>query len=157
MRKSILFATLAIAVIVSACTLEDKLNTCVKQEEDIEKFINNKYADSTVFITDNGISRIVMAHGKGAAAQKGDSIIFSYKGYVFNNGPGAQFAEGRMKERLGDKHLISGLDEGMVGMMAGEEAYIVFSSRYGFFDKATGAVSSMSPLIYYVTLENIYK
>jgi FKBP-type peptidyl-prolyl cis-trans isomerase len=158
MKKSLLPAMLILCLaVLAACTMDEKLSTCVKQEESIESYIESKFADSTVVITDNGIARIVMVHGNGPAAQKGDSVLFSYKGYLFSKGPGAQFAEGRIKERLGDRHMIDGLDEGMVGMMRGEEAYIAFSARYGFFDKATGAVSPMTPLIYYVTLENIYR
>lgn len=158
MKKTLLIATLVLCLAAfAACTMDDKLNECVKQEESIESYIQSKFADSTVVVTENGISRIVMVHGSGAAAQKGDSVLFSYKGYLFSKGPGAQFAEGRIKERLGARHMIDGLDEGMVGMMQGEEAYIAFSARYGFFDKATGAVKPMTPLIYYVTLENIYR
>ena len=159
MKKAILFAIVVIAVLAQACTLEDKLNLCVTQEENIEKFIENKYADSTVFVTNSGISRIVMVHGSGTAAQPGDSVVFSYKGYTFNNskGPDTQFAEGRIKEKLGAKRMIPGLDEGMVGMLQGEESYIAFSARYGFFDQASGALSPMTPLIYYVTLEYIYR
>ena len=158
MKKTLLIATFALCLAATAaCTMDEKLNECVKQDENIESYINKHFADSTVYVTDNGISRIVMVHGKGPAAQKGDSVIFSYKGYIFSNGPSAQFTEGRIKERLGDRHMIDGLDEGMVGMMKGEEAYIAFSAKYGFFDKSTGALKPMSPLIYYITLENIYK
>ena len=152
MKKAILFAIVVIAVLAQACTLEDKLNLCVTQEENIEKYIEKNYADSTVFVTDSGISRIVMV-------QQGDSVVFSYKGYTFNNskGPDTQFAEGRIKEKLGSKRLIPGLDEGIVGMLQGEQSYIAFSARYGFFDQASGALKPMTPLIYYVTLENIYR
>ncbi|MBO7584868.1 MAG: FKBP-type peptidyl-prolyl cis-trans isomerase [Bacteroidales bacterium] len=157
MKKSILFTIAALAALLQSCTLEDKLNICVSQEESIQKYIEKNYADSTVIVTGSGISRIVMVHGSGVAAQKGDSVIFAYKGYTFSNGPYSQFTEGRIKERLGDKHMITGLDEGIVGMLPGEESYIAFSARYGFFDKAAGALKRMTPLIYYVTLENIYR
>ena len=53
MKKTSLLAAAAIATaIVSACTLNDKLALCVTQEENIEKFIAEKYADSTVFVTE---------------------------------------------------------------------------------------------------------
>lgn len=157
MKKSILFAIVAFTALLQACTMEDKLKVCVTQEENIEKYIEKTYADAAVFVTDSGVSRIVMVEGSGTAAQKGDSVVFSYKGYVFRNGPSSQFTEGRIKERLGDKHMLAGLDEGIVGMLSGEEAYIAFSARYGFFDKSAGALEPMTPLIYYVTLENIYR
>ncbi|MCR5827302.1 MAG: FKBP-type peptidyl-prolyl cis-trans isomerase [Bacteroidales bacterium] len=157
MKKSVLFSIAVIVALLQSCTLEDKLNVCVSQEESIQKYIEKTYADSTVIVTGSGISRVVMVHGSGVAAQKGDSVVISYKGYTFRNGPSSQFAEGRLKERLGDKHLIAGLDEGIVGMLPGEESYIAFSARYGFFDKAAGALPRMTPLIYYVTLENIYR
>jgi len=158
MKKTALLAAIAIsAAIVTACTLDDKLAVCVNQEEDIEKYIADHYADSTVFVTDPGVSRITMVHGSGAAAQIGDSVYFSYQGYTYKKGPSTQFAEGLMKTKLGDGYLIKGLDEGMVGMSRGEEAYIVFSARNGFFDKAVAAISPMTPLIYYVTLEDIYR
>ncbi|MBR5735863.1 MAG: FKBP-type peptidyl-prolyl cis-trans isomerase [Bacteroidales bacterium] len=159
MKLSVLiFASLAIAIVsVSACTLEDKISLCVTQEENIESYIANKYADSTVVVSEHGISRVVMVHGIGNPAQAGDSVLFSYQGYTFENGPGNQFAEGTVKSRLGNGSLLSGLDEGMAGMMRGEEAYIIFSARYGFFDQAAGSVVPMTPLIYYVKLEDIYK
>ena len=158
MKKSVLLAIIAIAAaVLQACTLDDKLNLCVTQEENIEKFIDSKYADSTVVVTESGISRITMVHGRGAAAQKGDSVCFTYQGYTFKNGPDVQFSEGLMKARLGDGLLIKGLDEGLVGMTLGEEAYLVFSARNGFFDKSVAAISPMTPLMYYVVLEDIYK
>ena len=158
MKKTSLLAAAAIATaIVSACTLNDKLALCVTQEENIEKFIAEKYADSTVFVTETGISRITMLHSSGAVAQKGDSVIFFYQGYIFNKGPGVQFSEGVMKTKLGDGELIKGLDEGMVGMALGEEAYIAFSARNGFFNESVGAIAPMTPLIYYIALEDIYK
>jgi len=159
MKKTILLAAAAIATaIVSACTLNDKLALCVTQEENIEKFIAEKYADSTVFVTETGISRITMRHSSSStAAQKGDSVFFSYQGYIFNNGPGVQFSEGVMKTKLGDGEIIKGLDEGMAGMTLGEEAYIAFSARNGFFSESVGAIAPMTPLIYYIALEDIYK
>ena len=157
MKKSLLLAIVAIAAIVSACTLNDKLSLCVTQEENIEKYIASKFADSTVVVTESGISRIIMAHGTGAAAQAGDSVYFAYQGYTFNTGPSVQFTEGLMKAKLGDGNIINGLDEGMVGMTQGEEAIIIFSARNGFFDESVGAVGPMTPLIYYVALEDIYK
>ncbi|MBO6068837.1 MAG: FKBP-type peptidyl-prolyl cis-trans isomerase [Bacteroidales bacterium] len=158
MKKPILLAAVAIAAaIVSACTLDDKLAVCITQEEAIEKFIENKYADSTVVVTESGISRILMVPGSGTAAQPGDSVIISYLGYIFNNGPGVQFTEGDTRAKLGGGVLVKGLDEGIVGMTRGEEAYIAFSARNGFFNESVGAIPHMTPLIYYVKLEDIYK
>jgi FKBP-type peptidyl-prolyl cis-trans isomerase len=158
MKKTALLATVAIAVaIISACTMNDRLAVCVTQEEAIEKYIASKFADSTVVVTESGVSRIVMVQGNGATAQEGDSVIVSYLGYTFDNGPSVQFTDGITKSKLGDGHLIKGLDEGIVGMARGEEAFIAFSARNGFFNESVGAVSPMTPLIYYVKLEDIYR
>lgn len=158
MKKTILLATVTLmAAIVSACTLNDKLALCVTQEEAIEKYIADKFADSTVTVTDSGISRILMVPGIGATAQPGDSVIVLYQGYTFNNGPKNQFTEGITKAKLGDGNLIKGLDEGIVGMSLSEEAFILFSARNGFFNESVAAVDPMTPLIYYVKLEDIYK
>ena len=158
MKKPTLLATVAIAAaILSACTMNDRLAVCVSQEESIEKYIANKFADSTVVITDSGVSRIVIVHGSGAEAQEGDSVIVSYLGYTFDNGPSVQFTDGITKSKLGDGYLIKGLDEGIVGMARGEESFIAFSARNGFFNESVGAVAPMTPLIYYVKLEDIYR
>lgn len=158
MKKPVLLSALALmAAIVSACTLNDKLALCVTQEEAIEKYIAEKFADSTVTVTESGISRILMVPGSGATAKPGDSVIVLYQGYTFNNGPKTQFTEGITKTKLGDGLLIKGLDEGIVGMSLSEEAYILFSARNGFFNESVGAVAPMTPLIYYVKLEDIYK
>ena len=152
----ILLSVISLAVL-SSCNKEDKLNKCVSQEESIEKYIQSKYADATVVITDTGISRIITVNGSGAQAQPGDSVAFEYKGYTFSNGPSNQFVEGFYRSKLGDKSLISGLDEGIAGMNKGEEAWIIFSARYGFFDEAVGAISPLTPLMYYVKLDEIYR
>jgi len=158
MKKPIVLAAMAIiAAIVSACTLDDKLAVCVTQEEAIEKYIADKFADSTVIVTDSGISRILIVPGNGTIAKPGDSITISYQGYTFDNGPKTQFTEGITKAKLGNGFLIKGLDEGIIGMARSEEALIAFSARNGFFDESVAAVAPMTPLIYYVKLEDIYK
>lgn len=158
MKKSLLYLFLVatLMVLLSSCTKDEKMATCLSQEESIEQFVQKQYADSTVIIND-GATRIVLAEGLPAIAAKGDSVAFVYQGFLFNNGPSVMFSEGRHNVKLGSDDLIPGLNKGIEGMHLEEQSIIAFSAEYGFFDSRVANVPAMSALIYYVTLEKIKK
>ncbi len=155
MIKKILFILPAIAIL-SSCIEDSNAETATKQEETIDSFLTTRYADSTV-VNNKGVNRIILLAGDGDIAEVGDSVAFDYTGYIFSSGLGEQFTTGSSSARLGRGELIKGLEYGLEGMKKGENSYVLFSTRYGFYDEPTGTVPTLSPLIYDLTLTKVIK
>ena len=56
---------------------------------------------------------------------------------------------------LSEAGLIDGLKKGLVGVMGGEECYILFSGKYGFGDRQLGTIPANSGLVYHIWVESI--
>ena len=169
--KRILYMVCA-AVVLFACTKEDRKNQLVTQEEAIDKYISSL---KDVRIARNGGSdRLVYREGKSGADSLalGDSVKFFYAGYVFSNGKGSLFAtndttvaqrngfelSGGIEEKvLSSKEMVRGLANGLVGAKAGEMCEVVFSAKYGYDNDIVYNVPKMSPLIFEVWVESIVK
>ncbi|MFA6894695.1 MAG: FKBP-type peptidyl-prolyl cis-trans isomerase [Bacteroidales bacterium] len=154
MMKRICFI-LFFASILTSCLESDRALTVTTQEEAIDKYITNKLGDYEV-VRNGGSNRVILSPGEGLTISgAGDSISFYYEGYVFNSGKGIQFSSGNDFVLIGKTDMISGLENGLTGMKNGEESYIIFSAKYGFYKEQVGMVPPMSPLIYYVKIDNI--
>ena len=57
--------------------------------------------------------------------------------------------------RLSGDELLEGLKNGLLGVYAGEECYIVFSAQYGFGTKAVNAIPKMTSLMYHIWVHSI--
>lgn len=134
----------------------EKALTLVNQEAAIDAFITSRYGGH-VIVRNGGANRIVLSEGTGEPAAAGDTLALRLDGYVFNNGPGTQFLSETLREVIGKGALIQGLDDGLIGVCAGEECMILFSARYGYYDEAVGIVPAMSPLLFRVQVDEIVK
>ena len=56
---------------------------------------------------------------------------------------------------LSDRHLLEGLRNGLLGVYAGEECYIIFSPEYGFGNDEVNAIPKMSSLMYHIWIHSI--
>lgn len=165
------FTILAIMFLALSCTKEDRNNTIVNQEESIDRYISS--LDGVRVVRNGGSNRIVYTEGTGAdSLAVGDSVKFYYAGYVFSNGKGSLFAtnnpqiaqekdfplSGDLEERiLNGGNFISGLENGLAGVKAGEKCDIVFSAKYGFGNTVVYNVPKLTPLIFEVWVEGIVK
>lgn len=156
MFKRLLYLLIA-ASLLASCMDDVNENTNASQESNIENWLTKEYADSTV-VYNQGVNRIVIVPGEknGETAAEGDSISFMYIGYTFNKQPVSKFCEGEHKAKLGNGTILKGLDLGLTGTQKGEEALIVFSSKYGFYDQAVGLVPEMTALLFQVKVTDIY-
>lgn len=172
-----LIAAIAVSAAVLSCSKEQKENTINSQEESISKYIEGSLKDYEV-IRRNGSNRVIVDAGYGAdTLSYGDSLYFYYAGYVFSNGPSKLFSTNVQsvaeksnfniteQEHTYDEYgvlfdegcFISGLTEGLFGVREGEHAVIIFSARYGFYDKPVANVPALSPLLYEVWINEIKK
>ncbi|MBQ0006143.1 MAG: FKBP-type peptidyl-prolyl cis-trans isomerase [Alistipes sp.] len=171
-----LFAVFALAVTLS-CSKQQTADIVNKQEEDISNYLTGHYAGSEI-IRKNGASRIIIDSGHGAdSLMTGDSIYFNYAGFIFSNGPSKLFTTNiqSVAEKNGftitstdstfdecstlfdSKSFIPGLINGLDGAKEGEHCVIIFSSTYGFQNKAVANVPPSSALMYEVWVNKIKK
>ena len=127
-------------------------------------------------VKNSGTTRIIMDQGSGdVVAEKGDSIYFYYAGYVFESGKSSLFCTNRLataeesgfqltdpdysikKIRLGSGDLIPGLENGLEGVLKGEHSELVFSAKYGYYDKPAYNVPSLSALLFEIWITEIIK
>lgn len=170
-------AILAALVLTCACNaaLEENYN---KQETRIESFITsqtNGHEDMRV-VHNNGAHRIVLKEGEGEELQIKGNVAFYYAGYIFTgNSLGASnlFTTNKMDiatgakwnltedecvpfvTELSEKELLKGLFNGLQGVKAGEECYILFSGKNGFGKHNFGTVPANSALCYHIWVDTI--
>lgn len=151
----IIITVIALAAL-TACEGESAL-AVLNQEDAIEKFITNKYADYEV-VRNGGSNRVVLTPGIAVdSAAVGDSVTVLVDGYVFNNGPSLQFLSDSTTLMIGGHDVLEGLSNGLKGVLPGEESYIIFSAKYGYYNAAVGIVPPMSPLMFHTLVTDIKK
>lgn len=162
-----------------SCEKEEVKNRLNTQESYIEQFIESQVnADSTRYsVSNKGAYRVVLAKGKGEELTSNGTVSFYYAGYLLTGktlNESTMFATNRKEiaetadwdtadvEKfaiktitLSEAGLIDGLKKGLVGVMGGEECYILFSGKYGFGDKQLGTIPANSGLVYHIWVESI--
>lgn len=171
MKKSLVISALFAAfTLVLACSKQNAAETYTAQESAIDKYVYGKFDSSAVrhFL---GSTRVTVTPGKEGAdsLERGDSAYIYWAGYIFNSGPGTLFSTNdpaistayqdttALGIKLGETPLVSGLENGLAGIVEGEKAYIVFSGKYGFGGDAVYSIPPYSALIYQVTISDIIK
>ena len=176
--------TLLLFSFCAFCTKEDEKNHLATQEKNIDAFITKDTADAyrmnrdTVIVVTNKreANRIVWNPGTGNdTIARGDTVLFSYIGYIFSTGRGAIIATNKPelvgsaswplsifpgdfgRNAVGTGYYVPGLDAGLTGMRTGEFAYILFTSQYGYGNKEVSTIPKMSSLMFEVTIINVVK
>ena len=172
--KKIIFTILAIAIVMVSCEKQDNENTYVSQEQSIDTYITSLVSTySYKVVRLNGSNRVVISAGTSAdSLEVGDSLYFHYSGYVFSSCKGSLFVtnyttvakansfvtDGAAKKIvLGSDGFISGLHNGLHGVMTGENCYIIFSGKYGYGNSVMFNLSKLSPLLFDITVDKIVK
>lgn len=154
-----LIPVLAFALLpVLACESEVR-ETNVNQDKYIDSYINDNYAENTVY-HNGGSSRVVLIEGPQGAPviEKGDSVYLYYAGYTFSQrGPETCFVIDSGMVRVGSGDLIRGLEEGLPGARQGEEALVLFSADDGYGTHPVGLVPANTALLFDVGVAMIKK
>jgi FKBP-type peptidyl-prolyl cis-trans isomerase len=146
---------------LQACTAESIKDSLLRQEQDIEKYINTLKSNTanpvdTVYNL-NGVYRVVLQAGAGEGAAAGDSVIFDYGAYIFASGKGAMYDAGSESNTLGSGSYFWGLETGLAGMLTGEHAQIIFASDKGYGNVPVGVLPPNTPLIFEIWMTRVVK
>lgn len=154
--SAVLAAFSALLFLACSCQSENAL-ALVNQEEAIDKYINSKYADYPV-VRQGGSNRVIVSEGDASlVAAEGDSVRMNLSGFIFTSSPSTQFVSQETTVELSPKSIVKGLANGLEGAAQGEECYIFFSAKYGYYDASIGTVPPMSALMFHVNVLDIKK
>lgn len=169
---------LLLSTLFCSCTKQRLEATFSKQESKIESFIKQQtQKDGVNVVYSGGSDRIILIPGEGEELASDGTVTFFYAGYVFNgnlnakdmfatnhkqtaidSGWSSEEEEGDFEAvtlNLKDDEMVPGLRNGLVGVKAGEECYILFSGKHGFGNKNFGIVEANSALIYHIWVASI--
>ena len=176
----ILASGLALAL-VAACSKQALQTTYDKQSGYIENFVQNMMkADSSATLRENGGSYRLLLHDtldvRRDSLREGGLVSLYYACFTLtgssvtagnlvatNLKQMAQAANWKLTDttrykldtiRL-DNTLLPGLHNGLEGVQAGDEGYILFTGKYGYGNTERGTIPAKSALVYQIWIENV--
>ena len=169
---SVCLLALALA---AACKKEERELMFANQETKIETFVNKCLTDSTATRVEynGGAVRLVLTEGQDVDLNARGRVTFLYAGYNFTGGSissanmfvtnnpdlswdvsdSTVFQPVTVDMAAGS--LMEGLQNGLIGVRAGEECYILFSGKYGLGKNKLGTIPANAPLAFHLWIQNI--
>ena len=177
MRKFAEYISLCLLIIAvsSACKKEERELAFANQETKIETFVNKCLTDSSATRVEynGGAVRLVLTEGRDVDLNARGRVTFLYAGYDFTNGSIDQakmFATNNpdltwsvsdstvfqpVTVDMSEGSLMKGLQNGLIGVKAGEECYIIFSGKYGLGKNKIGTIPANAPLAFHLWIQNV--
>ncbi len=149
--------------VLSSCMAESLKDRLVKQEEDMERFIETLKANTEQPVDTvhyfNGVYRVVYESGSGEPAAAGDMLEFYYWAINFNtkavyDSSGTTVPE---RNRLGAGAYIPGLERGLTGMQGGEHALILLTGKEAYGNTGVGILPAYTPVMFEIFMLSITK
>jgi FKBP-type peptidyl-prolyl cis-trans isomerase len=106
----------------------------------------------------DGLMTATTVAGNGPGAQNGDILVINYSGFLLD---GTEFDSSLFPNRtafqflLGKQQVITGWDEGLVGMKVGESRTLIIPASLAYGANGAGSVPPNATLIFTTTLVNI--
>ena len=169
------FTIICAALALLSCN-QQLQTTYDNQDKKIDSFISSQLSSGAakrVYVND-GCSRVVLEEGQGPDSLAADGkVTFHYAAYTFtgsltknnlfdtNHPETAQssgwsdIATSPVTLDLKTDQVMKGLRNGLYGVKAGQECYILFNGKYGFGNKPVGTVSANAALLYHIWVQSI--
>jgi FKBP-type peptidyl-prolyl cis-trans isomerase FkpA len=94
--------------------------------------------------------------GTGTEATTGKTVTVTYSGWLYSatasDNKGAQFDAGTFSFTLGSGQVISGFDQGVLGMKVGGKRTLLIPSSMGYGSTGSGSIPPNAGLVFEVTL-----
>ena len=181
-RPGTLFLAAGLALaLIAGCTKQALQATYDKQSAYIESFIQTQLkADTTATLRENGGSYRVLVHDtldvRRDSLREGGLVSLYYACFTLtgNSINRSNLVATNLKEmarsvnwnltdttrykpdtlRL-DNSVLPGLRNGLLGVQAGDQGYILFTGKYGYGNTERGMIPARSALIYQIWIENV--
>lgn len=174
MKVNKVILALVIALAVAACSKESVKSLYSSQETKIETIVKSLISADTTgkaySVTRKGSQRVVLEEGLGDTLTTSGTVSFYYAGFTLpstsiaiNNLFDTNFYDiakqaGRdttdqtkfqpITVKLASDNVVKGLKNGLVGVKAGQQCYVLFSGKYGFGSKELGTIPANSAIAY---------
>jgi hypothetical protein len=181
-RSTLILAAGLAAAAIAACTKQSLQATFDKQTTYIENFVTARMkADTNATLTRNGGAYRVTLHDTLSplrdSLQWGQKVSLHYGCYTLtSNSVGASNLVATNLKTLAkqaswaltdttifrpdtltlDGSLVTGLADGLLGVQAGDEGFILFTGKYGYGKSERGTIPALSALAYYFWIEEIF-
>lgn len=151
------FGFILISLFCAISCESEKALTLISQEEQIESYINKEFSEYEI-VRNEGTNRIILQQGNPSVlAANGDSLEIIFEGYIFDKAPVELFTRDSAVVALGNGSIIKGLENGLEGAALGEQSIILFSAKYGYYEREVGLVPPMSSLLFNTFIKRIKK
>ena len=178
---TILLASGLALALVAACTKQSLQTTYDKQSGFIESFVQSQMkSDTTATLRENAGSYRLILHD--TLDVRRDSLLagglvslyyacFTLTGNSLNRSNLVATNLKEMAQAAGwalsdttrykldtirlDNNLLPGLYNGLLGVQAGDEGYILFTGKYGYGNTERGMIPARSALAYQIWIENV--
>lgn len=178
MRSSLLLISLAALSACLSCTKQQVQASYDKQETMIDNFVTGQLkTEGTYAVYNKGSVRLVTVRGEGTDSLATDGVVsYYYALYRLTASPisasnliatnNAEVAGSSwslsdesafdiITAKLDEAGYVDGLRNGLAGVRAGQECYILFSGKYGFGDRIHGTIPANSGLVYHIWVSSI--
>ncbi|MDR0661055.1 MAG: FKBP-type peptidyl-prolyl cis-trans isomerase [Prevotellaceae bacterium] len=178
--KYLKLISLSIFIIITACSKDKEADYIANQEKIIDQYWssiragNINIADTTIV---DDIFRVVLQKGdENIKVSSGDIVSFYYVGAVLTSRGieasnifdtniatvaqeiGLTIEDFTVREDVvGNGRFIAGLEKGLLQMYKGEISQIIFTSKYGYGDKASSVIPRYSPIIFQIEIKDVKK
>ncbi len=123
------------------------------EDQQIENYISTNKINVTTKTADGLRVAVTQAQPDSVAITTGKTVTLNYTGKLMD---GTQFdsnVAGTFQVRIGEKQLVTGFENGLSTLRAGEKATIIFPSALGYSTIGSGArVPPYSPLAFEVQI-----
>lgn len=172
--KHCIMALASVLLILAACSKESVKTLYSSQETRIESLVKSLISADTTglahLVNHKGCQRVILKQGIGDTLTASGTVSFYYAGFTLPSTTISisnmfdtnifSFAKQANRDttdldkfqpvtrKLSEGKLVKGLKNGLIGVRAGEDCYVLFSGKYGFGSKGLGTIPANSALAY---------
>lgn len=176
MRKALFILSLILFI---SCSKEEMRVLYSNQETKINSYIDSQISSNPdYYVTFNkGAARLTVCEGSGSELTKKGTAevylaVYNFSSYTINKNTLAytnkveiaaeasldtsdESAFETIRIRPSEDGLLEGLANGLPGVKAGEECYIIFSGQYGLEKNHVGTIPANAPLAFHIWVMDI--
>ena len=179
MKELTRIALAALCILSASCGKKQMETTYEKQESNIQAIVSSLTKDNSDATTEylNGSVRVTLTHGEGEGLREDGAVSFYYAGFYISStkiGNNTLFATNYdtfassarwsvtdssafdiKTVNLAKDDIVEGLRNGLVGVKAGDECYVLFSGKHGFGKKKIANVPARAALAYRLWIKSV--
>ena len=116
-------------------------------------------ATSVVVANPAAFTKTDVTLGTGTEAVAGKTVTVTYTGWLYSTSAtankGTQFDAGTFSFAIGSNQVISGFEQGVLGMKVGGKRTVLIPSSMGYGSSGSGSIPPNAGLVFDITLTSV--